>query len=141
MKNDWERYCHFGAVRAPRWLITANFFFYYTFTFHHFAGDNFHFSSLSILIILLSYVILSLPHSEVNLHTIFVFSIKQFTFVPKIHETQKYNFACNPNLSFVCFHPKVHFTVPIRTQMHSMTHEVGYKCHQPTSALHILILN
>ena len=46
VKNDQERYCHFGAVRAPRWLITANFFLY-TFTFYHFACDNFHFSPVS----------------------------------------------------------------------------------------------
>ena len=52
VKNDRERYCHFGAVRAPRWLITANFFLYYTFTFYHFTGDNFHFSSLSISLVL-----------------------------------------------------------------------------------------
>ena len=52
VKNDRERYCHFGALRAPRWLITANFILYYTFTFYHFTGDNFHFSSLSISLIL-----------------------------------------------------------------------------------------
>ena len=52
VKNDQERYCHFGAlVRAPQQLITANFFFY-TFTFYHFALNSFHFSSLSLSIIL-----------------------------------------------------------------------------------------
>ena len=59
------------------------------------------------------------------------------SFVPIIHETQKYNFAHNSNLSFVFSIRKFTLLCPFGHRCIPMTHEVGHKCHPPTCTAHL----